>query len=282
MVFTAHAALKRGKCCGAGCRHCPFDHERVSTATRPAKIMVPAVLCASSAATAAEPVGAVLFFSGGKDSFLALRALRRALPAAAKRVVPVTTFDAESRNIAHQEVPIADVVRQAEHLELDLVGVPLMRGGIGGGYARRAAAALDLVRRAYACAPDLQVAFGDLHLEHIKAWRDEHLPAALGVPALTYPLWNEPYDALAADLERSGVPCIISAVGADAADASEFVKGIAVGETRFGREFMARAAAAGCDAFGERGEFHTLAHVWEVPREQALGHDIKGSGGGVQ
>ena len=53
-------------------------------------------------------------------------------------------------------------------------------------------------------------------------------------------------------------------------------------ETRFGREFMARAAAAGCDAFGERGEFHTLAHVWEVPREQALGHDIKGSGGGVQ
>ena len=103
MVFTAHAALKRGKCCGAGCRHCPFDHERVSTTTRPAKIMVPAILSSSATASVAEPVGGVLFFSGGKDSFLALRALRRALPAAAKRVVLVTTFDAESRTIAHQE-----------------------------------------------------------------------------------------------------------------------------------------------------------------------------------
>ena len=172
-------------------------------------------------------------------------------------------------------MPIAAVVRQAAHLDLDLVGVPLMRGGIGGGYARRAAAALNLVRRAYTCVPNLQVAFGDLHLAHIKAWRDEHLPAALGVPALTYPLWNESYDVLAADLEQSGVPCIISAVGADAAGASEFVRGLAVGETRFSRVFMARAAAAGCDAFGERGEFHTLAHVWAVPRERALGLDLE-------
>ena len=27
----------------------------------------------------------------------------------------------------------------------------------------------------------------------------------------------------------------------------------------------------GLDAFGERGEFHTLARVWEVPRRAALG-----------
>lgn len=28
-VFTQVAHLKRGKCCGSACRHCPYDHEAV-------------------------------------------------------------------------------------------------------------------------------------------------------------------------------------------------------------------------------------------------------------
>lgn len=28
-VFTAHFHLKRGYCCGSGCRHCPYKHENV-------------------------------------------------------------------------------------------------------------------------------------------------------------------------------------------------------------------------------------------------------------
>jgi len=28
-VFTRIAHLKRGKCCGSGCRHCPYGHEAV-------------------------------------------------------------------------------------------------------------------------------------------------------------------------------------------------------------------------------------------------------------
>ncbi|HHO51142.1 MAG TPA: hypothetical protein ENK18_09800 [Deltaproteobacteria bacterium] len=28
-VFTEHAHLTRGSCCGSGCRHCPYDHEAV-------------------------------------------------------------------------------------------------------------------------------------------------------------------------------------------------------------------------------------------------------------
>ncbi|HEY6964425.1 MAG TPA: DUF5522 domain-containing protein [Erythrobacter sp.] len=28
-VFTRLAHLARGKCCGSGCRHCPYDHEAV-------------------------------------------------------------------------------------------------------------------------------------------------------------------------------------------------------------------------------------------------------------
>jgi hypothetical protein len=28
-VFTGHFLLKRGECCGSGCRHCPYDHKNV-------------------------------------------------------------------------------------------------------------------------------------------------------------------------------------------------------------------------------------------------------------
>ena len=28
-VFTSWFHLKRGYCCGSGCRHCPYDHENV-------------------------------------------------------------------------------------------------------------------------------------------------------------------------------------------------------------------------------------------------------------
>ena len=30
IVFTSAYHLKRGKCCGTGCMHCPYDYENVS------------------------------------------------------------------------------------------------------------------------------------------------------------------------------------------------------------------------------------------------------------
>ena len=29
MVFTEAWHLKRGHCCGSGCKHCPYGHEKV-------------------------------------------------------------------------------------------------------------------------------------------------------------------------------------------------------------------------------------------------------------
>lgn len=34
LVFTEVYLRKRARCCGSGCRHCPFDHERVPEARR--------------------------------------------------------------------------------------------------------------------------------------------------------------------------------------------------------------------------------------------------------
>lgn len=35
MVFTAAFHLKRGYCCGSGCRHCPYGHENVPPQSAP-------------------------------------------------------------------------------------------------------------------------------------------------------------------------------------------------------------------------------------------------------
>lgn len=120
MVMTEHAHRSRGKCCGSGCRHCPFAHESVPVERRATLNHSPTWLvpptehlinkssssrtpvkssgCDSVATNAEQPAahnsGAsprnadtpsptdpraiiVLFWSTGKDSFLALRALQR-------------------------------------------------------------------------------------------------------------------------------------------------------------------------------------------------------------
>jgi diphthamide synthase (EF-2-diphthine--ammonia ligase) len=73
-----------------------------------------------------------LFDSGGKDSFLTIRALALQAKERPFGLVLLTTFEATSRIIAHQDVPISSVVRQAEHLGISLLGVPMQRGSSEG------------------------------------------------------------------------------------------------------------------------------------------------------
>jgi hypothetical protein len=35
LVFTAAYHLKRGSCCGSGCRHCPYGKEKTETYCAP-------------------------------------------------------------------------------------------------------------------------------------------------------------------------------------------------------------------------------------------------------
>lgn len=236
MVFTRLGLLAREKCCGAGCRHCPFDHENVVIEKRSQRIQQAAWLTEARPDSSQEI--AVLFWSGGKDSFLAYRALQRE---ARFDIVLLTTFDARSRTIAHQEFPIDLVLGQALKLGVPLIGVPLHPGGE---YLDHVVPALDLV-------PDCtQLCFGDLHLEHIRAWREEAFSARERTASmeLGFPLWNADYDELLEDLAVSGADCEISAIAAD-------LPGIAVGDP-FDSELVARMPS-NVDRFGENGEFHT-------------------------
>ena len=132
-----------------------------------------------------------------------------------------------------------------------------MHRGTSEPYVDRVRRGIDVIASTAGKDKDIVLAFGDLHLSHIKEWRDD----ALGGYPLEYPCWKRPYATLLDDLEASGAKCIVSASTTDVVKEGDV----------FGRELYELALANGVDAFGEEGEFHTLAQVWEVDRRQALG-----------
>lgn len=242
-VFTEFGLRQRGSCCWSGCRHCPYEAERADTVEGGPALGPPRWL--TPLRPPPEPVD-VLFWSGGKDSFLGYRALVRE---GARPVVLLTTFDAASRTIAHQELRVDLVIRQAEYLQAPLLGVPLHPGLAYEARIAEAVASIPAIAR---------FVFGDLHLEHIREWRTgafRELAESRGA-SLHFPIWQVPYEALMADLEASGIVCEVSAV-------TDAALGALVPGQRFDREVMSRLPD-GVDRFGENGEFHTLAKVWEV------------------
>ncbi len=139
----------------------------------------------------------VLFWSGGKDSFLTLRKRAKQL-CSTENIVLLTTFDTMTRVVAHQEVPLSCIVKQAKHLNLDLMGVPL-HPGIE--YSKQIAAGLAAIK-----GKPRVLLFGDLHLMHIRQWREDNLSSTRvplynkseegddgseeSVLELAYPLWK--------------------------------------------------------------------------------------------
>ncbi len=236
MVFTALALEDRGECCGCGCRHCPFGHRNVD-GERPA-IRDPW----NEGGVADDDPCDVLSWSGGKDSYLALRALQRE---ALRPVVLLTTFENDSEIVAHQQIRIETIRDQARSLGLPIILVPLLAGV---DYVDRVALGLRILRIRR---PIVRLAFGDLHLEHIRDWRYKMIAPAVEKMGITlaYPLWQRPYDELSEELERAPVRCRITAVD------ERVGRAVRVGDL-YDAELRARLPND-VDAFGENGEFHT-------------------------
>ena len=95
------------------------------------------------------------------------------------------------------------------------------------------------------------IAFGDLFLEDVRAYRERQLEP-LGIAPL-FPLWEMPTEPLARAMIREGLRARISCV-----DTRQLPVEFA------GREFDAgfiRDLPAGIDPCGERGEFHTCVYA---------------------
>jgi uncharacterized protein (TIGR00290 family) len=192
--------------------------------------------------------GVVLSWSGGKDSALALWAMREEQgiePAAL-----LTTFTED-----HGRVSMHAVRRELLEAQAAAVGVPLVEVGIPAlctneTYEERMAAAL--------AAPPLaeveEFAFADLFLEEIRAYREERL-AAIGRRA-SFPIWGRETGAMAEGFVDAGFEATLVCVDPRQLDPSFC-----------GRAFDAdllRDLPDGVDRCGENGEFHTFVSAGPV------------------
>lgn len=183
-------------------------------------------------------------WSGGKDCLLALD---RLLDDPRWQVVGLlATIDRQPDRIAMHAVPAGLIRAQAERLGLPLIEMPIDWPASNAAYTEALATALAQAHARFTGVNHL--AFGDLFLADIRAWRESVLQT-LGWTAV-FPLWGESTHALATEFLARGHRAIVSTVDTRQLSADACGKA-------FDAAFLA-SLPDGADPCGENGEFHTL------------------------
>ncbi len=185
----------------------------------------------------------LLAWSSGKDSAWALHVLRQG--GDYEVVGLLTTF-----NAAFDRVAMHAVRRQLVEAQAAAVGVPLWPVYIpwpcsNEVYERQMTAACERAVKEGVEA----IAFGDLFLEDVRAYRERNL-APTGLTPL-FPLWKIPTDKLVREMIAAGQRAVITCVD-PAKLGCEFA----------GREIdlaLVDALPEGVDPCAENGEFHSFA-----------------------
>jgi uncharacterized protein (TIGR00290 family) len=189
----------------------------------------------------------LLSWSSGKDSAFALSELRAA--GDVDVVGLVTTVNAEAKRVAMHAVR-----EQLLDLQAAAVGLPVRKVSIPWPCPNHVyeAAMADAVVEARDQGVT-HMAFGDLFLADIRAYREERL-AGTGITPL-FPLWDRDTHALARSMVAAGLRATLTCVDPQQLDAHAA-----------GRAFdsaLLDTLPPSCDPCGERGEFHTFA--WDGP-----------------
>jgi uncharacterized protein (TIGR00290 family) len=186
----------------------------------------------------------VLAWSGGKDSALTLWRLQR--DPGIEVAGLLTTFTERYDRVQAHGVRRVLVQAQAEAIGLPLYPVWLPPQASNVLYERAVRAALAGLRREGVQA----VAFGDLFLADLRAWR-EALLAPTGLTPL-FPLWGEATRPLARQILAEGFHATLVCVNPQR-----------LSTRLLGRPYDARLLdelPEGVDPCGENGEFHTFVH----------------------
>jgi len=189
-------------------------------------------------------VKTLLAWSSGKDSAWALRVLR------GQGVEPaglLTTINEAANRVAMHGIRRELLELQAEAAGIRLWPVPLPWPCTNDDYEARMA---EACRQAVAEGFDT-MAFGDLYLRDVRAYR-EHQLTGTGLTPL-FPLWERPTAALAREMIDAGVRARLSCI-----DTKALAAGFA------GREFdraLLDELPPAVDPCGENGEFHTFAYA---------------------
>ncbi len=192
-------------------------------------------------------VHCALSWSGGKDSALTLWTLR------GEGIEPealITTVTDDYDRISMHGVRRELLARQADAAGIPLVEVRIPPACVNEVYEERMA-------QAFASPPlsDVQaVAFGDLFLEDVRAYREERL-AANGKRGL-FPLWGRDTGVLAREFIAAGFQATIVCVDPRALDAS-------FAGRAYDEQLLADLPAS-VDPCGENGEFHTFVHAGPI------------------
>jgi uncharacterized protein (TIGR00290 family) len=187
----------------------------------------------------------LLSWSSGKDSAWSLHVLRQ--HGEYEVVGLLTTFNQEADRVAMHAVRRELVERQAVAAGLPLWAVPLPWPCSNEQYE-------SLMAQSCRKAVDeglYGVAFGDLFLEDVRAYREKQLRDTGLTPI--FPVWGLPTGDLAREMIASGVRAKLTCV-----DTAKLDRSFA------GREFDAALLAdlpGGADPCGERGEFHSFVYA---------------------
>jgi uncharacterized protein (TIGR00290 family) len=195
-----------------------------------------------------EALPIALSWSGGKDSALTLWALRRD-PATAP-VALITTVTDRYQRISMHAVRRQLLAQQARATGLPLVEVLIPTPCPNEVYEQRTDEALR--------SPPLRevptIAYGDLFLADIRAYRERRLEA-VGRHGL-FPLWHRDTTALAHEFIDADFRALIVCVDPAKLDPS-------FAGRRFDEQLLADLPA-GVDPCGENGEFHTFVHAGPI------------------
>jgi uncharacterized protein (TIGR00290 family) len=185
-----------------------------------------------------------LSWSGGKDSALALHALRESVEYEVTALMTSVTNGYD--RISIHGVRRSLLARQADALGLPLVEVALEPTSSDAAYQAAFLRGLaDLGRLQPRVA---HVAFGDLYLADVRAYRDGLL-ASTAFRGL-YPLWNQPTRELAERFISAGFVATLVCTDNTQIDAS-------FAGRSFDRALLADLPST-ADPCGENGEFHTF------------------------
>ncbi|QHS53116.1 adenine nucleotide alpha hydrolase [Edaphobacter sp. 12200R-103] len=184
----------------------------------------------------------LLSWSSGKDSAWALHLLRQQPDIHVAALF--TTFNSAANRVAMHAVRRALVHEQAEAVGLPLWSVELPWPCTNVEYEERLSAVLARAREERFDA----IAFGDLFLEDIRAYRVKQLEES-GLEPL-FPVWGIPTGQLSREMIAAGVKAKIACV-----DQSKLGCSFAGHDWDAG---LLSALPPGIDPCGENGEFHTF------------------------
>jgi uncharacterized protein (TIGR00290 family) len=189
-----------------------------------------------------------LSWSGGKDSALALHELQHNSGPPPSALI--TTVTADYSRISMHGVRRELLRSQAQATGLALVEVEIPAACVNDVYEQRMGQALAEAPLAEA----QMIAFGDLFLADIRAYREERL-SRVGKQAI-FPLWGRDTNALAREFIDAGFEAILVCVDPRQLDPS-FA----------GRRFDAQLLddfPPDVDPCGENGEFHTFVYAGPI------------------